>query len=72
MTLKRHFDQQEFSNGYGSVNGVAVHTENGDRFQIPPDVIKRHVSVGQFVELRINSPRFSAHEDARVLHATAN
>jgi len=47
------------------VNGVAMHAENPDNFQIPPDVIKRHVSPGQFVELRIDSPRFSVHEDAK-------
>ena len=63
-TLEQHFEQQQFSNGYELVNGVAMHTENGDRFQIPPDVIKKHVSIGQYVELRIDSPRFSVHEDA--------
>ena len=63
-TLEQQFEQQQFSNGYELVNGVVMHTENGDRFQIPPDVIKRHVSVGQYVELRIDSPRFSVHEDA--------
>ncbi len=62
-TLKQQFDHQQFSNGYELVNGVAMHTENGDRFQIPPDVIKKHVSIGQYVELRIDSPRFSVHED---------
>ena len=64
MTLKQQFHQQQFSNGYELVNGVAMHAENGERFQIPPDVLKKHVSVGQFVELRIDSPRFSVHEDA--------
>ena len=63
-TLQQQFNQQQFSNGYELVNGVAMHTENGDRFQIPPEVIKRHVSVGQLVALRIDSPRFSTHEDA--------
>ena len=63
-TLQQQLDQQQFSNGYELVNGVAMHTENGDRFQIPPDVIKKHLRVGQFVELRIDSPRFSVHEDA--------
>ena len=62
--LKRQFDQQRFANGYDLVNGVAMHAENGDRFQIPHPVLKKHVSVGQFVELRIDSPRFSVHEDA--------
>ena len=64
MSLQQQFDQQLFPNGYELVNGVAMHAENGDRFQIPPDVIKRNVSPGQFVELRIDSPRFSVHEDA--------
>ena len=63
-TLQQQFDDQQFANGYELVDGVIMHTENGDRFQIPPDVIKRHVSVGQLVELRIDSLRFSAHEDA--------
>ena len=62
--LAKQFNQQQFSNGYELVDGVAMHAENGDRFQIPPEVIKRHVSVGHFVELRIDSLRFSAHEDA--------
>ena len=63
-TLEGQFEQQQLTNGYELVDGVAMHAENGDRFQIPPDVIKRHVSVGHFVELRIDSPRFSVHEDA--------
>ena len=50
-TLEQQFNQQQFSNGYELVNGVAMQAENGDRFQIPPDVIKRHVGVGQFVDL---------------------
>ena len=41
-----------------------MHTENPENFHIPPDVIKRHVSPSQFVELRIDSSRFSVHEDA--------
>ena len=63
-TLCEQFDKQKFANGYELVNGVEMHAENGDRFQIPPPVIKRHVAVGQFVELRIDSPRFSVHPDA--------
>jgi hypothetical protein len=62
--LEQQFDQQQFSNGYELVNGVAMHAENGDQFQIPPDVLKKHVGIGQFVELWIDSPRFSVHEDA--------
>ncbi len=45
------------------MNGLLMHTENPDNLQIPPQVIKRHVRPGQFVELRIDSPRFSIHED---------
>ena len=41
-----------------------MHAENPENFQIPPQVIKRHVRPDQFVELRIDSPRFSVHEDA--------
>jgi hypothetical protein len=41
-----------------------MHAENPENFHIPPDVIKRHVRTGHFVELRIDSPRFSVHEDA--------
>ena len=62
--LQQQFSNQQFSNEYQLVNGVAMHTENPDNFHIPPNVIKRHVSPGQFVELRIDSPRFSVHEDA--------
>ncbi len=61
--LQQQFNDQQFSNEYQLVNGVAMHTENPENFQIPPDVIKRHVRPGQFVELRIDSPRFSVHED---------
>ena len=64
MNLQQQFDDQQFANEYQLVNGVAMHAENPDNFQIPPDVIKRHVRPGQFVELRIDSPRFSVHEDA--------
>jgi len=62
--LNGQFDEQHFANDYQLVNGVLMHSENPDHFQIPPDVIKRHVRPGQFVELRIDSPRFSVHDDA--------
>ena len=61
---QQQFTDQQFSNEYQLVNGVAMHVENPTNFQIPPDVIKRHVRANQFVELRIDSPRFSVHEDA--------
>jgi len=64
VNLEQQFDRQFFANGYQLVNGFVMHAENGDHFQIPPDVIKKHVCVGQFIELRIDSPRFSVHEDA--------
>ncbi len=63
-TLQQQFDTQQFSNEYQLVNGVAMHSENPDNFHIPPNVIKRHVRPDQFVELRIDSPRFSVHADA--------
>lgn len=63
-TFEQQFATQEFANGYELVNGVRMHEENGAHFQIPPDVIKRHVREGQFVELRIDSPRFSVHTEA--------
>ena len=61
---QQQFDKQRFTNGYQLVNGVAMHAENGQRFQIPHPVLKKHVGVGHFVELRIDSPRFSVHKDA--------
>ena len=61
--LEQQLNDQHFANEYQLVNGVVMHTENPEHFHIPPDVIKRHVSPGQFVELRIDSPRFSVHED---------
>jgi len=64
MDLKSQFEQQSFANGYELVDGVAMHAENGERFQIPHPVLKKHVSIGHFVELRVDSPRFSAHPDA--------
>ena len=63
-TLQQRLDQQQFSNGYELIDGVAMHAENGARFQIPPDVIKKHIAIGQFIEVRVDSPRFSVHEDS--------
>ena len=63
-SLKHKLDAQHFANEYRLVNGVLMHSENPDSFQIPPDVIKRHVRSGHFVELRMDSPRFSVHEEA--------
>jgi hypothetical protein len=64
QALQQIFDEQRFANGYELVDGVAMHAENGKRFQIPHPVLKKHIDIGQFVELRIDSPRFSVHEDA--------
>lgn len=60
--LETQFPRQQFPNGYLLVDGVAMHEANGDRFVIPPNVLKRHIRAGQFVEVRIDSNRFSAHE----------
>lgn len=65
-SLVEKYASQQFTNDYELVDGVAMHSENPDNFHIPPDVIKRHVRSGQFVELRIDSPRFSVHDDAPV------
>ena len=64
MMLEHNFQAQRFANGYELVNGVAMHAENPGNFQIPADVLKKHVGVGHFVELRIDSSRFSVHDDA--------
>ena len=64
MTLEQRLQSQHFANGYELVNGVQMHAENSGNFQIPHTVLKKHVGVGHFVELRIDSPRFSVHEDA--------
>ena len=40
-----------------------MHAQNPEHFQIPPNVIKRYVMPGQYVELRIDSSRFSMHQD---------
>jgi len=64
--LQQQFIQQEFANGYQLVDGVAMHAEQGDNFQIPHPVLKKHVGIDHFVELRIDSRRFSVHEDAPV------
>jgi len=63
-TLQQRFDNQKFPNGYELVNGVTMNAENSEHFHIPHPVLKKHVGVGHFVELRIDSPRFSVHEDA--------
>lgn len=63
-TPKEHFSQQRFANGYVLINGVEMHNDNPDNFHIPHPVLKKHVGIGHFIELRIDSPRFSVHQDA--------
>jgi len=62
--FSERYHSQKFRNGYELVDGVAMHEQNGDRFQVPHPVLKKHVACGHFVEVRIDSPRFSAHPDA--------
>ena len=64
--LQRLHERQRLRNGYALVSGVSMHLQNPTSFQIPPEVIKRHVSVDHYVELRIDSSRFSMHEQDAV------
>ncbi len=61
--LQLRFRGQKFANDYELIDGVEMHRANADHFQIPHPVLKKHLAVGQFVELRIDSSRFSVHED---------
>ncbi len=54
----------QFANEYDLVNGVEMREENPEHFHIPHPLLKKYLSVGQFVELRVDSPRFSTHPDA--------
>lgn len=65
-SLKHELANQRLANGYELVDGIAMHAENGERFQVPHPVLKKHIGVGHFVELRIDSPRFSIHQDSPV------
>jgi hypothetical protein len=62
--LQQQFEKQGLANGYQLVDGVAMHAANGEQFQIPHAVLKKHVGIGHFIELRIDSSRFSMHEGA--------
>ncbi|MCP4785057.1 MAG: hypothetical protein GY903_04165 [Fuerstiella sp.] len=64
MSLFSEFQQQQFANGYELVDGVLMNQQNAEHFRIPHPVLKKHVGIGHFVELRIDSPRFSVHPDA--------
>jgi hypothetical protein len=61
--LAAQLQNQQFSNDYQLVDGERKHRENPEHFRIPPRVIKRQVNVGHFIELRIDSTRFSVHEE---------
>ena len=61
--LAAQLQNQQFSNDYQLVDGERKHQENPEHFRIPPRVIKRQINAGHFVELRIDSTRFSFHED---------
>lgn len=62
-SLQQQFAGQQFANGYELVDGTAMHAEYGSQFQVPPDVLRKHIQVGYFVEVRVDSPRFSIHEE---------
>jgi hypothetical protein len=62
--LHQLYREQAFPNDYQLVNGVEMHQQNGEQFQVPHPVLKKYLALGHFVELRIDSPRFSVHEDA--------
>ena len=62
--LADDFTSQQFTNGYELVNGVQMNAENSEFFHIPPDVLKHQIQEGFFLEVRIDSPRFSVHEGA--------
>src|SRR5436853_1842314 len=64
MILGQRLLDQTFANSYALVNGVKMHAQYGERFEIANPWFRKHVGVGYFVELRIDSPRFSAHPDA--------
>ena len=64
MSLFSDFQKQQFANGYELVDGVLMNQQNAEHFRIPHPVLKKHVRTGHFVELRIDSPRFSVHPDA--------
>ncbi|MDG1897515.1 MAG: hypothetical protein P8J37_21675 [Fuerstiella sp.] len=64
MSLSSRLPEQRFANGYELVDGVLMHQQKPEHFRIPHPVLKKHVSERHYVELRIDSPRFSVHPDA--------
>ncbi|MEO1996992.1 MAG: hypothetical protein ABGZ17_17125 [Planctomycetaceae bacterium] len=59
-------EPQKFPNGYELINGVECNALYGERFGISSPWFRNSVGPGQFVEVRIDSNRFSVHEDADV------
>lgn len=43
--LEQKLKSQRFANGYERGNGVQMHAENGERFQVPHTVLKKHIGV---------------------------
>lgn len=50
MSLQQDLSEQQLANGYQLVNGVEMHAENGDNFQIPHAILKKHVGIGRVIE----------------------
>jgi hypothetical protein len=64
MNLAAAFAKQDFANDYQLVDGVKMREEQGERFQIVNPWFKKYIDNGHFVEVRVDSSRFSAHPDA--------
>ena len=64
MSEPAGFQKTTMQNGYALVNGVEMNRRFGDRFAVVNRWFKKHVALGEFVEVRIDSDRFSAHPDA--------
>ena len=62
----RSLEVASLPNGYELVNGVEMHDAQGDRFAIVNPWFKKYLDKDDFVELRVDSDRFSAHADAPV------
>jgi len=62
--MSKPLELQELPNDYQLINGVACNALYGERFEISSPWFRNSVVSGQFVEVRIDSNRFSRHEDA--------
>ena len=62
--LAESYRRQSFANGYELVDGVKMHEERGEHFQIVNPWFKKYIDTGHLVEVRVDSPRFSAHPGA--------